>query len=278
MPLPDQLEIGQEIAEALDAAHDLGLVHRDLKPANVMVTTEGDAKSSTSAWRSWSTRSTANRARPWPGRSPKRGMVLGTVSYMSPEQAQGAAVDYRSDVFSSGIVLYEMLAGRRPFAGRTSIDTLHAILNIPAPPLPPTVGAAMADLQRIIDKCLAKHPGERYQGMRDVVVDLRAARRRLDSPPMTADATPASRSTLSARSIWTAGLGAIGSRRTWLYVAGIAVFAAIAIVAAVLRLPRNSLIPQTEWEHDHRLRRLGELARAVVRRSHARISSRAAHV
>ncbi len=242
------IELAIEIAEGLARAHDVGLVHRDLKPANVMVTTEGHAKiidfGLAKLVDALGGESCETAARP----VTESGVVLGTVGYMSPEQAQGAAVDYRSDVFSFGIVVYEMLAGRRPFAGRTTIDTLHAILNIPAPPLPPTVGAAATDLQRIVDKCLAKDPNERYQGMRDVLVDLRAARRRLDSLPITADATLASRSKLPARSIWTTGFGAVGSRRIWLYVASVAAFTAIAIMAATLRIPRTSLIAPTEWE------------------------------
>src|SRR5262249_22743872 len=172
------------------------------------------------------------------------GMVLGTVSYMSPEQAEGASVDHRTDVFSFGVVLYEMLAGHRPFAGRTTIDTLHAILNAPTPPLPDSLGPAPADLQRIVDKCLAKAPSERYQGMRDAVVDLRAARRRLGSLPMSVDAPTPSRSTASTPPIGTA----LRPRRIWAYVAGAALLAAMATVAAVLRTPRSSLVPPAEWE------------------------------
>src|SRR5207245_1283990 len=99
-------------------------------------------------------------------------------------------VDHRSDIFSFGVLLHEMLTGRPPFRGNTAIDTMHAILHSPVPPLPP-LGAAVtteatSDLQRILDKMLAKDPNDRYQGMRDIAVDLRAARRRLESTTTSA--------------------------------------------------------------------------------------------
>jgi tetratricopeptide (TPR) repeat protein len=113
------------------------------------------------------------------------GVVMGTVAYMSPEQAKGAKVDHRSDIFSFGTMLYEMLAGNAPFRGASGTETLSAILRDPAPPLPPlghdVTPEVSADLERILDKSLAKDPGERYQGMKDLLVDLRAARRALES-------------------------------------------------------------------------------------------------
>jgi tetratricopeptide (TPR) repeat protein len=132
-------------------------------------------------------------------------LVMGTVSYMSPEQARGGTIDHRSDIFSFGIVLYEMLAGAPPFSGPSSVETLHAILHAAPTPLPAlrtTLAADLAaELQRILDKCLEKDPESRYQGMKDLVVDLRAARRRLDSGATAVTAVPVLEST-AARPRW----------------------------------------------------------------------------
>src|SRR5947208_12986311 len=147
---------------------------------------------------------------------------------MSPEQARGARVDHRSDVFSLGIVLYEMVTGHPPFHGTTRIDSLHAILHEPAAPLPSSVGPVADDLQRVLEKCLAKEPDDRYQGMRDLVVDLRAARRRIESAQMRAVGT---REALTWRSL---------SRRTTVSMAVAALLVAIAAAIAAARFLAGS--------------------------------------
>jgi serine/threonine protein kinase/tetratricopeptide (TPR) repeat protein len=213
LPLTRALDLAGEVAEGLARAHDRGVVHRDLKPANVMLTEDGHAKVIDFGL--------AKLVEPPPGasqgptlaqRETEPGVVMGTVAYMSPEQARGGKVDHRSDIFSLGILLYEMLAGRLPFQRASGIETLSAILTEPTPRLPaPAAGvsdALLADLQWILDKCLAKEPAERYQGMRDVAVDLRGARRRLDSGSAVTP-SPASRPSRRSWLPWAAALGAL---------------------------------------------------------------------
>ena len=191
------LELGAEIAAGLARAHDKGIVHRDLKPANVMVTDDGHAKIIDFGIAKLIEASAIAGAHTRTSHDTAVGVVLGTMTYMSPEQARGETVDHRSDIFSFGIVLHEMLAGQSPFKGKTIIETASAILYQPTPRLPAlgpdVVAEASQDIQRIVDKCLAKDAADRYQGMKDVVVDLRAARRRLETstqPAIAADSRP----------------------------------------------------------------------------------------
>ena len=187
--LGEALDCAVQIAEALAAAHAAGIVHRDVKPANVMLSDAGRVKvldfglaklvdRDSPALRRADRRPVVTRR---PGRVPARGegAVLGTAAYMSPEQAEGKPVDARSDVFSLGSVLYEMLAGRRPFQGDSQASLVSAILRDAPPPLRSLRKDVPRDLERVVRRCLAKSRDERYASAGELLLDLVACRARV---------------------------------------------------------------------------------------------------
>jgi TolB-like protein/Tfp pilus assembly protein PilF/predicted Ser/Thr protein kinase len=177
MAADEVLEIGSEVAEALAAAHDRGIVHRDLKPANVMVAGDGRVKVL-----DFGLAKVAVPQADGPLDSEmetdlhtRQGVIMGTAPYMSPEQVSGRPVDSRTDVFSLGIMLYEMASGKRPFRGRSTAELGSAILR-DTPPSLTTVRAGLPDgLMRVIERCLEKDPESRYPSMREVHSALKAA-------------------------------------------------------------------------------------------------------
>ena len=196
LPFDRVLELGVEIADALDAAHANGIVHRDVKPANIFVTRRGQAKvlDFGIAKLAQSRRGAADDAeltRVAPEHVTTIGTTLGTMSYMSPEQARGSELDARADIFSFGIVLYEMATGALPFTGATPVATFEALLTKqPAPPS--SVNRSVpAEFDRLIAKALEKDPDLRYQTAADLRGDLKRLRRASESASMPVAAMPA---------------------------------------------------------------------------------------
>jgi serine/threonine protein kinase len=176
--VPEYLRISLPLIEALSAAHEKGIIHRDLKPGNIMVNREGRAKIlDFGLAKLLRDDSDPNASQLETHAETEEGIILGTFPYMSPEQIQGKRLDQRSDIFSLGIVFYEMLTGRRPFRGETSADLISSILR-DTPEAISRLKAEMPErLEEIIDRCLMKDPRERFQSARelyDALYDLKA--------------------------------------------------------------------------------------------------------
>lgn len=178
MPIADVLRYAVQISDALACAHRAGIVHRDLKPGNVMVTDRGMVKvvdfglAKLSEAELPAELASTRTVRAGDTALTEEGQVVGTVAYMSPEQAEGKPVDARSDIFSFGSLLYEMATGVRPFRGDTKLSILFAILQKEPEPVSAVQHDVPADLQQIISRCLKKDVERRFQHMDDVRVAL----------------------------------------------------------------------------------------------------------
>jgi serine/threonine-protein kinase len=183
LSLAEVLDIAIQIANALAAAHAARLVHRDIKPENVMLRPDGLVKILDFGLAKLITRKNKSFLglgdKTAPESQTAKGMILGTVHYMSPEQAKGERVDERTDIFSFGVMLYEMLAGQTPFAGASVSETFANVINAEPPPLAWFVQNAPEELQRIIGKALRKDRDARYQTMKGLLADLKECREQL---------------------------------------------------------------------------------------------------
>ena len=179
MPLEETIDIGIQIAQGLARAHEEDIIHRDIKPANVMITNRGDVKIVDFGLAKLSGRTQLT----------KEGTTLGTVAYMSPEQAQGAAVDHRTDIWALGVVLYEMITGRQPFEGDYEQAVTYSIMNEDVEPLTGLRTGVPMELERIVNKALAKSPDERYQHVNEMRVDMKTVGKEMQLSGRSATAT-----------------------------------------------------------------------------------------
>src|SRR5580658_2174336 len=184
LQVPLAIQYAAQMAEALNAAHAAGIIHRDLKPSNVMVTNGGLVKLLDFGLAKLVVAETGDLNRTATALDAPLtidGAVMGTVNYMSPEQAEGKKVDARSDIFSFGAVLYEMLTGQCAFRGSSPISTLTAVLRDDVQPIVELKPNMPVELEHILETCLKKDPAQRYQSMREILAVLIPMKRQVDS-------------------------------------------------------------------------------------------------
>jgi Tol biopolymer transport system component/predicted Ser/Thr protein kinase len=239
LPLPRFFDLAVPLADAVAAAHRAGVVHRDLKPDNVVVNADGRVKILDFGLAKFDeTPRPSSEGSALPTRHlTQEGQILGTVAYMSPEQVEGKALDNRTDVFSLGVVLYEMATGRRPFQGESGASIISSILRdtpASAADLNPRLPRHLA---RILRQCLAKNPDERFQSAQDVRNQLQDLRREMDSGALQnrrSGAGGAAAGEVAAAGAGTGDAAARGPHRTVLAAAGVIGLAIVAAAAIVV--------------------------------------------
>jgi hypothetical protein len=279
MTLHQLLKIGIPLTDAIGTAHHRGITHRDLKPANVMVGHDGRVKVLDFGLAKQQSQDSfqGETAMVPTAHVTAEGKILGTVAYMSPEQAEGKPVDQRSDIFSLGIVLFEMATGQRPFKGDSNVSVLSAVLK-DTPPLVTDLRSDLPrDLGRIVKRCLAKDPEERYQSAKDLRNDLKALKEDSDSAEIARRDAPLY---AGVRRV-SAGHGSCrkgGPRRVgrWIWLTTAAV---VVLVAGSVRGPVGDAAAEAARDHDasnhDRWRREvtandGRLAPLLRHRAHSR--------
>jgi len=192
LKLDEATEIVTQVASGLSKAHEKGIVHRDIKPGNIFLTSDGLAKIVDFGLAKLATQTKLTRS----------GTTVGTVMYMSPEQARGDEVDRRSDIWSLGVVLYEMITGRLPFKGEHEPAVVYSIMNEQPEPVTALRTGVPMELERVIDKCMAKKPEERYQHADEIVADLRRLKTLLADAPSRRSSVARTRPARRANFLW----------------------------------------------------------------------------